>query len=164
MDAGPVVGGYGVAACAFGVGAARAMGRFDHAYALAAQAIVFSWPLPSGTLLVPRVLSNLSDAPYLGEAATLFALTRMPVEPPKPTGGSRLPWSVCVGILLSICLGAYEVLASVPISKGVFLSTIFATIGPGNVYIFHCLKPRSIVLACIPALLCGRAMGRQSLG
>ena len=79
VDAGPVVGGYGVAASAFGVGAARAMGRTDQAYKLAAQALVASWPLPDGTLLVPRVLSNVSDAPYLGEAATLFALTRTPV-------------------------------------------------------------------------------------
>ncbi|MHC4510020.1 MAG: hypothetical protein ACYTAO_13860 [Planctomycetota bacterium] len=112
VDAGPVVGGYGAAACAFGIGAARAMGRFDHAYPLAAQAIVGSWPLPNGTLLGPRFLSNLSDAPYLGEAAVLFALTR------RPVGGvaaerARLPWCVYAGILLGSSLGAYEALATV---------------------------------------------------
>jgi hypothetical protein len=60
VDAGPVLLGYGAGACAFGVGAARAMGRFDHAYALGAEAVVGSWPLPDGTLLGPRLLSNLS--------------------------------------------------------------------------------------------------------
>ena len=113
VDAGPVVCGYGAGACAFGVGAARAMGRFDHAYALAAQAIVGSWPLPDGTLSGPRVLSNLSDAPYLGEAAVLFALTRRPIGTGIVTDRGKLPWSVYAGILLGICLGAYEVLATV---------------------------------------------------
>jgi len=121
VDAGPIVAGYGAAACAFGIGAAKAMGRLDHAYMLAAQAIVASWPLPNGTLLGPRLLSNLSDSPYLGEAALLFALTREPVELPevaeqgKPTGrkADKLPWSVYVGILFFICLGTYEVLAAI---------------------------------------------------
>jgi hypothetical protein len=113
IDAGPVIAGYGVGACAFGVGAARAMGRFDHAYALAAQAIVGSWPLPNGTLLGPRILSNLSDAPYLGEAAVLFALTRRPVGVGIVAKPGKLPWSVYAGILLGTCLGAYEVLATI---------------------------------------------------
>jgi len=113
VDAGPIIGGYGAAASAFGIGAARAMGRFDHAYALAAQAIVGSWPLPNGTLLVPRLLSNLSDAPYLGEAALLFALTRKPVGIGDVTEHGKLPWFVYVGILLCFGLGTYEVLAAV---------------------------------------------------
>jgi len=112
VDAGPVVGGYGAAACAFGIGAARAMGRFDHAYPLAAQAIVGAWPLPDGTLSGPRVLSNLSDAPYLGEAAMLFALTRKPVGAGVTAPRTGLPWSVYAGILLGLSLGAYEVLAA----------------------------------------------------
>ncbi len=113
VDAGPVVSGYGAAACAFGIGAARAMGRFDHAYVLASQAMVGSWPLPNGTLLGPRLLSNLSNAPYLGEAAMLFALTRVPVYPAKVAERSNLPWSVYVGILLLFCLGAYELIATI---------------------------------------------------
>jgi len=112
VDAGPVVGGYGAAACAFGVGATRAMGRFDHAYPLAAQAIVGSWPLPDGTLLGPRILSNLSDAPYLGEAAVLFALTRKPVLAAVTAPQTGLPLFVYAAILLGLSLGAYEVLAT----------------------------------------------------
>lgn len=113
IDAGPVIAGYGAGACAFGIGAARAVGRFDHAYALAAQAIVGSWPLPNGTLSGPRVLSNLSDAPYLGEAAVLFALTRKPVGATITTEPGKLPWSVYAGIFLGACLGIYEVIATI---------------------------------------------------
>ncbi len=53
VDAGPVVAGYGTAASAFGIGATRANGHFEKAYPLSAQALVLSWPLPDGTLLVP---------------------------------------------------------------------------------------------------------------
>ena len=113
VDAGPVVAGYGVAASAFGIGAARAMGRMDHAYKLAAQALVASWPLPDGTLLAPRVLSNVSDAPYLGEAATLFALTRRPVVQAQSGVKMRLPMLVHLGVLALLALGIYEIAASV---------------------------------------------------
>ena len=114
VDAGPIIAGYGVAASAFGVGAARAMGDMDRAYKLAAQALVASWPLPNGTLLVPRVLSNVSDAPYLGEAATLFALTRRPVMQTQGGGAMlRLPMIVYLGVFVLLALGIYEVVASI---------------------------------------------------
>ncbi|MBN2182445.1 MAG: hypothetical protein JW715_11075 [Sedimentisphaerales bacterium] len=113
VDAGPVVAGYGAAACAFGIGAARAMGRFDHAYCLSTQAIVGSWPLPDGTLLGPRILSNISDAPYLGEAAILFALSRKPVGPVLVSERTKLPMSVYAGIAFIICVGTYEVVATI---------------------------------------------------
>ena len=113
VDAGPVIGGYGAAASAFGIGAARAMGRFDHASALAAQAIVGTWPLPNGTLMGPRFLSNISDAPYLGEAAVLFSFTRMPVNIERVIEQVNLPLSVYIGIFLFICLGCFEVLATI---------------------------------------------------
>jgi hypothetical protein len=112
VDAGPVVGGYGVGASAFGIGAARVMGRADHAYQLAAEGLVASWPLPDGTLLVPRILSNIADAPYLGEAATLFALTRRSLEPLQGTSGIRLPAVAYVGILILLAIGTYEIIAS----------------------------------------------------
>jgi hypothetical protein len=79
VDSGPVLAGHGFAACAFGVGTARTYGRFDHAYPLSAEMMVTCWPLLDGTLLGPRVLSNAVDAPYLGEAGVLFAMTRQPV-------------------------------------------------------------------------------------
>jgi len=112
VDAGPVVGGYGVAASAFGIGAARVMGRADQAYQLTAEGLVASWSLPDGTLLVPRILSNLSDAPYLGEAATLFALTRRSLEPLQGSSRIRLPGVAYVGIAILLAIGAYEIIAS----------------------------------------------------
>ncbi len=76
VDSGPVIDGFSTSGSAFGVGAARANGRFDHAYPLAMEMLVTSWALPNGTLLGPRVLSDATDAPLLGEASILFNLTR----------------------------------------------------------------------------------------
>jgi hypothetical protein len=112
VDAGPVVGGYGVAASAFGVGATRAMGRADQAYKLAAQALIASWPLPDGTLLVPRVLSNVSDAPYVGEAATLFAFTRRSAVPLRGDSEGGTPAGVYLGLGFLLALGLYEIVAA----------------------------------------------------
>jgi hypothetical protein len=112
VDAGPIIGGYGVAASAFGVGAARVMGRSDQAYKLAAQALAASWPLPNGTLLVPRILSNVSDAPYLGEAATLFALTRRTLTSVPGRQHAKPPAIVYVGMAVFLLLAAVEIAAS----------------------------------------------------
>jgi hypothetical protein len=109
VDAGPLLAGYGTAASAFGIGATRVNGHLEQAYPLSAQALVAAWPLPDGTLLGPRLLSNLSDAPYVGEAALLFSLTRRPLMNISGTT-SALPPSVYlalgvyVGIALA-CLG-----------------------------------------------------------
>jgi hypothetical protein len=113
VDAGPIIGGYGVAASAFGVGAARTMGQMDHARKLTAEALVASWPLPDGTLLMPRVLSMISDAPYLGESATLLALTRRPMVPTQAATGWRLPMMVYAGICVLLGLGVYEIAATI---------------------------------------------------
>jgi hypothetical protein len=113
VDAGPVIDGYGVAACAFGIGAARVMARPDHLYPLATQAITASWPLPDGTLLGPRILSIRSDAPYLGEAAMLFAMTRQPIENAKLIDRGELPRSVYVGVFLGLAIGISIILATI---------------------------------------------------
>jgi hypothetical protein len=113
VDTGPVIDGYGFGACFFGIGAARAMGRPDHTYPLAAQAIVAAWPLPNGMMLGSRILSYFSDAPYLGESALLFALTRRPVEISKVIDRGKLPWSVYAGVLLGISIGTYVIGATI---------------------------------------------------
>jgi len=94
VDAGPVIADYGTAASAFGIGAARANGHFGQAYGLSAEALAVSWPLPNGTLLFPRLLSNLSDAPYVGETALLFSLSRRSVVSETQTDTGHLPFSV----------------------------------------------------------------------
>ena len=71
VDAGPVITGQGVAACAFGLGAARKNGRFDRAYPLSMELMAEMWELPNGVLAGPRFLSNATDAPLLGEAGHL---------------------------------------------------------------------------------------------
>ncbi len=80
VDSGPLIFGFGFAASAFGVGTARAQGRMDEAGPLTAEMLVSLWPVGSETLLLPRLLSNATDAPYLGEAGILFSLTRLPVD------------------------------------------------------------------------------------
>ena len=71
--------------------------------------LVTSWPLPNGTLLAPRLLSNATDAPYLGEAAILYVLTRLPEgNTAIKTGGSLPGFTV---IVLALLLGAGLVLA-----------------------------------------------------
>ncbi len=105
VDSGLVLGGYGCAACAFGVGAARANGHFEHAYPLTAEMLVTSWPLPNGTRLLPRLLSNAADAPLLGEAAILFNLTQMPVAGISVTTGGFLPKFVLIVLAVQIVFG-----------------------------------------------------------
>jgi hypothetical protein len=105
VDSGLVLKGFGCAACAFGVGAARVNGHFEEAYPLTAEMLVTSWPLANGKLLLPRLLSNAADAPYLGEAAILFNLTRLPAEGvPVKTGGS-LPGFVLICLALQFGFG-----------------------------------------------------------
>jgi len=80
VDSGPIVAGIGTAASAFGIGAARSVGDGERARTLALQAIAVSVPLPNGRLLLPRLASDATDAPLLGEAALLYNLT----QPPAP--------------------------------------------------------------------------------
>lgn len=105
VDSGPVMGGIGVAASAFGLAGARLQGRFDHAYPLAAEMIAFSWPLPDGTLFSARLLSNAADAPYLGEACLLFNLTRRAGPGFEVRTGGSLPGIVHVALGLYFGLG-----------------------------------------------------------
>ncbi len=104
VDSGPVLAGHGFAASAFGVGAARVNGRFDHAHPLAAQMLAILWPLPGGTLGGARLLSSASDAPFLGEAAILYILTRQP-HPSARLVASRGGLTPFVGVMLSLYLG-----------------------------------------------------------
>ncbi len=105
VDSGPILAGYGTAASAFGIGASRAFGRYDHSYPLSVEALSASWPLPDGTRLGPRMLSNLSDAPYIGETSLLFALTRRQItESGMPTNG-QVPASAYFGVAFYLVLG-----------------------------------------------------------
>jgi hypothetical protein len=113
VDAGPVIAGHGVAASAFGVGAARKNGRFDRAYPLAAEMLATVGELPNGVLVIPRLLSNLSDAPMLGEAAILWQLSIQPEKGfPVKTGGST-PLYVYIVLLGVFLIGAWRILEAI---------------------------------------------------
>jgi hypothetical protein len=109
VDAGPVLKGYGFAACAFGVGAARVNGHFEHAYPLATEMFATSCPLPNGTWLVPRLLSNAADAPYLGEAGILFNLTRLPAQGVAVKTGGSVPRFTLIVLTLQALVGLWLV-------------------------------------------------------
>lgn len=123
VDSGPVIFGYGFAASAFGVGAARANGRMDQAGPLTAEMLVSSWPLSNETLLVPRLLSNATDAPYLGEAGILYCLTCQPVagiETPCSSVMTPFVWGVIIvyfGIAGLLALPLLELIRSLYRSK-----------------------------------------------
>jgi hypothetical protein len=113
VDAGPVVAGHGVAASAFGVGAARKNGRFDRAYPLSAEMLATVGELPNGVLAMPRLLSNVSDAPMLGEAAILWQLSIQPETGfPIKLGGS-IPLYVYIVLVSVILLGAWRILEAI---------------------------------------------------
>jgi hypothetical protein len=113
VDAGPVIAGHGVAASAFGVGAARKNGRFDRAYPLAAEMLTTVGELPTGVLAIPRLLSNLSDAPMLGEAAILWQLSIQPERGfPVKTGGS-IPSYVYIVLLCVFLFGVWRILEAI---------------------------------------------------
>lgn len=112
IDAGPIMAGYGTAASAFGIGAARANGRYDHAYPLSAEALVTSWPLADGTLLLTRPLSNFEEAPLIGEAALLFNFTRLPLSERDPAADSpiRLPLFVYIALFFYLLVAGLFIL------------------------------------------------------
>ncbi|HLH55489.1 MAG TPA: hypothetical protein VKY92_17950 [Verrucomicrobiae bacterium] len=113
VDSGPVIAGYGVAANAFGIGASRKNGRFDRAYPLTAEMLATVWELPNGGLLLPRVLSNATDAPLLGEAAILWQLTVQPQKGFPVKSGEKLPVYPYVLLIGAFVLGIWRVLESV---------------------------------------------------
>ena len=113
VDAGPVIAGFGVSANAFGVGAARKNGRFDLAYPLSTEMLATAWELPDGSLAIPRALSNVSDAPLLGEAAILWLLSIQPAKGfPMQIASGDVPAFVYVVLIGSGLFGIWRMVAA----------------------------------------------------
>jgi len=113
VDAGPVIAGHGVAASAFGIGAARKNGRFDHAYPLSVEMLVTTWELPNGVLAAPRLLSNMSDAPLLGEASILWLLSIQPEKGFAVKTGGVVPSYVYIVMAGMLLIGAWLILKAI---------------------------------------------------
>ena len=83
-------------------------GRFDHSWVLEVESIVMSVPMPGGHLLIPRLLSNATAAPLLGEAGVLYNLTRKPLtNEPVKNAVKALPGVVWIVLLIELGLGAF---------------------------------------------------------
>jgi hypothetical protein len=120
VDAGPIIAGFSPAANAFGYAAAVANGRFDHSYTLGVQTLAACWPMPDGTLLGTKVLSDPEHAPYLGEVNLLWLLTRRPAAGVDVVTGGRMPFFVAMMTLLYASLGVAIVYASLSKFRMIF--------------------------------------------
>ena len=103
IDAGPIVGGFGTSASAFGIAAARRNGRLDQAFTLSAEMVATGWPTWGGALRLPRVVSH-SQAPLLGEAAIAYFLTLEPAPGVPVVRGGRLTPLVVFALLVYFSL------------------------------------------------------------
>ncbi len=113
VDSGPVIAGFSTAASAFGIAAARACGRFDHAYPMSAEAILAAWPLPNHTWLIPRLLSNCTDAPFIGDQALLFIFSRRPIIEMPATGKPCIPVFVLIFLTTVFIICCYLLIREV---------------------------------------------------
>ena len=105
VDSGPVLFGFGSVASAFGIGAAKGVGRLDHAVPLTMEAIACSWPTPFG-LLIPGLMGKAAvDGWCLGEVAILFSMTR-PCQTTNiiPFEG-HVPWIVYLLMFIYFLVG-----------------------------------------------------------
>lgn len=74
-DSGPVLWGFGTGATGLGIGATRLHGDHEKAGMLGAEMIAGSIPLPDGSLLLPRMVSDIEHAPHFAETAILHQLS-----------------------------------------------------------------------------------------
>jgi hypothetical protein len=74
-DSGPVIWGFGTGATGLGIGSTRLHGDHEKAGLLGAEMIAGSIPLPDGSLLLPRMVSDIEHAPHFAETAILHQLS-----------------------------------------------------------------------------------------
>lgn len=76
VDTVPIVAGYGSVASLFGIGAARSVGRMDHAVPLTMEVIALSWPTPFGSFIPSTLAYFGTGGGCLGDVALIFVMTR----------------------------------------------------------------------------------------
>lgn len=105
VDSGPVILDIGTVASAFGIGAARSLGRMDYGAPLTMEAVAASWPTPFG-LLFPGVLGWVAaDGWCFGELAIQFAMTRPNQSPQTKVFQGSAPPVVWVMVLVYLAVG-----------------------------------------------------------
>lgn len=62
--------------------------------------VATSWPLPDGTLLLPRTVSSAADAPYLGESAIMYFLALPPADGVPIVRGGEISGLVVIALLV----------------------------------------------------------------
>lgn len=106
VDSGAVLMEFGSVASVFGIGAAKAVGRFDRAAVLTLEAAACAWSTPFG-FLAPQVAGELLvGGGCLAEAALLFSMTRpngCSQAVPFTGGGPLIVW---VMLLAYVATGA----------------------------------------------------------
>jgi len=91
----------GSVASAFGIGASRAVGRYDQAAPLVMEAVACSWPTPFG-FLFPMLMGKMAmNGACLAETALLFSMTR-PNRAAEPT-----PYTGFAPLLVWLMMSAY---------------------------------------------------------
>lgn len=107
VDSGPVLFEFGSVASAFGIGAAKAAGRIDHAVVLTLESVAVSWPTPFG-FLVPGLMGWLSvDSWSLGETALLFSMTRPVYAAETVPFSGPIPWIVWALMIVYFTIGVF---------------------------------------------------------
>lgn len=101
VDSGPVAFEFGSVASAFGIGAAKASGRMDHAATLTLEAVACSWPTPFGFLLPAAMGRFAVGGGCLAETALLFSMTR------PNRAAETVPFTGPVPLLVWVMLAAY---------------------------------------------------------
>jgi hypothetical protein len=97
-DSGPVISGFGTGASGLGLGAARLRGDHERAGRLGAEMLASAWPMPGGSLLLPRLVSDQKHAPYFAECAILHQLS---LASPR-NAGPRAGLPGCVWFILAL--------------------------------------------------------------
>ncbi len=74
-DSGPVIWGFGTGATGLGIGMTRLHGDHEKAGMLGAEMITGSFPMLDGSLLLPRLVSDIEHAPHFAETVILHQLS-----------------------------------------------------------------------------------------
>lgn len=95
-DSGPVLWGFGTGATGLGIGSTRLHGDHDKAGMLGAEMIAGSIPMPDGSLLLPRMVSDIEHAPQFAETVILHQLSLSGGDEPA----KRAPLTGAVWLIL----------------------------------------------------------------